>query len=93
MVDIIKTSKKASERVHQTVTKKPGRTSPIAARALNFLRTDRGPRASDQGSGKVAGKVWIVDRGAAPCKTLISVITKLFRQRAGGNSIQMEAFN
>ena len=37
--------------------------------------TDRGPRALDRGSGKVAGKVagkvWIVDREARSAKLLI----------------------
>ncbi|MDA9967425.1 hypothetical protein N9D70_02450 [bacterium] len=48
------------------------RLSPIAARApaVSFM-TDRGPRALDQGSGKVAGKVWIVDREARSAKLLI----------------------
>ena len=47
------------------------RTSPIAARAPEGFITDRGPRALDQGSGKVAGKVWIVDRGGRSAKLLI----------------------
>lgn len=46
-------------------------TSPIAARAPAVFSTDRGPRTSDQGSGKVAGKVWIVDRGARSAKLLL----------------------
>ncbi len=33
--------------------------------------TDRGPRALDQGSGKVAGKVWIVDRVTRSAKLLL----------------------
>ena len=45
--------------------------SPIAARAPAVFSTDRGPRASDRGSGKVAGKVWIVDREARSAKLLI----------------------
>ena len=51
---------------------KPDRTSPIAARApeVSFM-TDRGPRALDRGSGKVAGKVWIVDRGGRSAKLLL----------------------
>ena len=47
-------------------------TSPIAARAPEvFFVTDRGPWALHRGSGKVAGKVWIVDRGARSAKLLI----------------------
>jgi hypothetical protein len=48
------------------------RTSPIAALGpCGFFMTDRGPRASDVGSGKVAGKVWTVDRGARSAKLLL----------------------
>ena len=50
---------------------RPDRASPIAARAPEGFITDRGPRALDQGSGKVAGKVWIVDRVARSAKLLI----------------------
>ena len=46
-------------------------TSPIAARAPEVFIMDRDPRALDRGSGKVAGKVWIVDRGARSAKLLI----------------------
>ena len=51
---------------------RPDRTSPIAARAPEvFFVTDRVPRALDQVSGKVAGKVWIVDRVARSAKLLL----------------------
>ena len=51
---------------------KPDRTSPIAARApVVYYHVDPGPRPAGQGSGKVAGKVLIVDQGIISVKLLI----------------------
>jgi hypothetical protein len=36
-----------------------------------YYRVDPGPRPADQGSGKVAGKVLIVDREARAAKLLL----------------------